>query len=91
MTTLHGHLRYYGTMSEKQIPITQFKAKCLKLLEQVAKSGQPLVITKRGKPLAKVTRVVTERRPLMGSMRGTAEEVGDIVYFDTSADWECLR
>jgi prevent-host-death family protein len=77
-------------MVEQQIPITQFKAKCLKLLDQVSKSGKPLVITKRGKPLAKVTRAVAERRPLMGSMRGTAEVVGDIVYFD-SGDWECNR
>ena len=78
-------------MPAKQIPITQFKAQCLSLLEQVSKSGQPLVITKRGKPLAQVTRAVAKRRPLMGSMRGTAEEVGDIVYFDTSDEWECLR
>ena len=78
-------------MPAKQIPITQFKAQCLSLLEQVSKSGQTLVITKRGKPLAQVTRAVGKVRPLMGGMRGTAEEVGDIVYFDTSADWECLR
>ena len=38
-------------MPAKQIPVTQFKAQCLSLLEQVSKSGQPLVITKRGKPL----------------------------------------
>jgi prevent-host-death family protein len=78
-------------MPAKQIPITQFKAQCLSLLEQVSKSGRPLVITKRGKPLAQVTRAVPEKRSLMGGMRGTAEVVGDIVYFDTSADWECLR
>ena len=78
-------------MSGKQIPVTQFKARCLKLLDQVSKSGQPLVITNRGKPLARVTRAVTERRPLMGGMRGTAEVVGDIVYFDTSDDWESNR
>jgi prevent-host-death family protein len=78
-------------MSAKEIPITQFKAKCLGLLDQVAKSGQPLVITKRGKPLAKVTKAVADKRPLMGRMAGTAVEVGDIVYFDTSEDWECLR
>jgi prevent-host-death family protein len=78
-------------MPAKQIPITQFKAQCLSLLEQVSKSGQPLVITKRGKPLAQVTRAVEKRRPLMGRMRGTSEEVGDIVYFDTSGDWECNR
>ena len=78
-------------MGARQIPVTQFKAQCLRLLDQVSKSGQPLVITKRGKPLAQVTRAVDKKRPLMGSMRGTAEEVGDIVYFDTSKDWECLR
>jgi prevent-host-death family protein len=78
-------------MAEQQIPITQFKAHCLKLLDQVSKSGPPLVITKRGKPLAQVTRAVVKTRPLMGRMRGTSEEVGDIVYFDTSADWECNR
>ena len=76
-------------MPAKQIPITQFKAQCLSLLEQVSRSGRPLVITKRGKPLARVTRAVPEKRSLMGSMRGTAEVVGDIVYFDTSDDWEC--
>lgn len=78
-------------MTEKQIPVTQFKTHCLRLLDQVSKSGQPLVITKRGKPLAKVTRAILSPSPLMGRMKGTAVEVGDIVYFDTSEDWECLR
>ena len=78
-------------MPAKQIPITQFKAQCLSLLEQVSKSGRPLVITKRGRPLAQVTRAVEKKRPLMGRMQGTSEEVGDIVYFDTSGDWECNR
>ena len=78
-------------MGEKQIPVTQFKAQCLRLLDDISKSGRPLVVTKRGKPLARVTRAAAKTRPLMGRMRGTAEEVGDIVYFDTSADWECLR
>jgi len=78
-------------MPAKQIPITQFKAQCLSLLEQVSKSGRPLVITKRGKPLAQVTRAVVKTHSLMGGMRGTSEEVGDIVYFDTSDEWECNR
>ncbi len=84
-------LRYSVSVSGKTIPVTEFKAKCLRLLEQVSKSGEPLVITKRGKPLARVTRAAAQTRPLMGRMRGTAEEVGDIVYFDTSGDWECNR
>jgi len=38
----------------KQLPAGQFKAKCLALLDEVAQTGQELVVTKRGKPVAKV-------------------------------------
>ena len=39
---------------ERTISASQFKAKCLALLDDVAESGQSLVITKRGKPVARV-------------------------------------
>jgi prevent-host-death family protein len=42
------------TLKDKTIPITLFKARCLKLLDMVAKSGVPLLVTKRGKPLVRV-------------------------------------
>jgi prevent-host-death family protein len=35
----------------KSIAVTEFKAQCIALLEAVARTGQPLVVTKRGKPL----------------------------------------
>ncbi|MBV9947253.1 MAG: type II toxin-antitoxin system Phd/YefM family antitoxin [Myxococcales bacterium] len=38
----------------KSIAVTEFKARCLSLLEDVARTGEPLVVTKRGKPLARV-------------------------------------
>jgi prevent-host-death family protein len=38
----------------KSIAVTEFKAQCLALLEEVARTGQPLVVTKRGKALARV-------------------------------------
>jgi prevent-host-death family protein len=38
----------------KSIAVTEFKAQCLALLEDVARTGEPLVVTKRGKPLARV-------------------------------------
>lgn len=44
----------------KTITATEFKAKCLQLLDEVQRSGQDLVISKRGKPVA---RVVAERQP----------------------------
>ncbi len=37
-----------------EIPAGEFKAKCLKLMDQVRESGKEIVITKRGKPVAKL-------------------------------------
>ena len=77
-------------MRKREISATEFRAKCLGLLDEVA-SGASFVITKRGKPVAIVILAVERRRPLMGGMVGTAKAVGDIVHFDTSELWECLR
>lgn len=64
-----------------EIPAGEFKAKCLKLMEKVARSREPIVITKRGKAVAKLVPVDEPgpRRPLFGYMAGTAEIRGDIV------------
>lgn len=59
----------------------EFKAKCLKLIDEVAASHQPLVITKRGKPVARVV-PIEPQAPLpdmFGYMKGTGEIVGDII------------
>lgn len=56
---------------QTQIPAGEFKAHCLQLMDEVAATGQSLVITKRGKPVAKLVPlepVVRERSP--GSARG---------------------
>ena len=39
---------------DRKISASQFKAQCLALLDEVAETGQPLVVTKRGKPVARV-------------------------------------
>lgn len=62
------------------INAAQFKAKCLKLIDDVAATRKPLVITKRGKPLAKLVPIEVETLPpLFGYMKGTVEILGDIV------------
>jgi prevent-host-death family protein len=62
------------------IPISEFKAKCLGLIEQVNKTRQPLRITRHGRPVAEVVPVGPERtRKFVGDMVGTAKIVGDIV------------
>lgn len=62
------------------ISAAEFKAKCLKLLDQVASTHEPLVITKRGKPVAKLVPIQEEAPvPLFGYMKGTGQILGDIV------------
>jgi prevent-host-death family protein len=58
----------------------EFKAKCLKLLDEVAATHQPLVITKRGRPVARVVPIEDDTaQSLFGYMKGTGEILGDIV------------
>ena len=62
------------------ISAAEFKAKCLKLLDEVAATGKPLVVTKRGKPVARV--VPVEQRgpePLFGFLKATVVFHGDVV------------
>jgi prevent-host-death family protein len=77
-------------MTERQISATEFKAKCLSLLDEVAANGHTLLITKRGKPVARVSKAVLPFRSMRDSMKGQAQEVGNIVY-NTSGDWEMER
>jgi len=76
-------------MSARQIPVTQFKAQCLRLLDQVSKSGQPLVITKRGKPVARLVPFHTESKSLIGSLVGKIKIKGN--FASTGAGWDAER
>ncbi len=61
----------------KKIPAGEFKAKCLALLDEVAESRVPLLVTKRGTPIAQVVPLAASRAPaptLLGSVRYTSEE-----------------
>ncbi|HWZ42693.1 MAG TPA: type II toxin-antitoxin system Phd/YefM family antitoxin [Candidatus Saccharimonadales bacterium] len=64
----------------QEIAISEFKAKCLALLDEVSKTKKSIRITRRGKPIAEVvpTAPVSKRRKL-GAMAGTVKILGDIV------------
>ena len=78
------------------IPISKFKATCLALLKRVQKTGQPILITRRGEPIAQVgpPPPLVNRGDWLGCMKGTARIVGDIVSPDPedeklwTYDWE---
>ena len=65
----------------QEVAISEFKAKCLALLEQVRKTKKPLRITRRGKPVAEIVppNPTAESGSWVGSMAGTFKIVGDIV------------
>ncbi len=71
-------------MKEETIGAAEFKARCLSLLDRVSKTGRPLTITKRGRPVARLSPAKpSSPRPLKGSIL----EQGDLVS-PIEADWE---
>ena len=75
-------------MKETILAASELKAKCLRLLDQVEKDGENIVITKRGRPVAKVVPISLQKRSLRGSWKGLVKIKGDIVHFDSGEDWE---
>ncbi len=78
----------------QEIAISEFKAKCLAVLEQVRATKKPIRITRFGKPVAEVipTTAVEDRAAWIGSMKRTMKITGDIVSPATDEDeWEVLR
>ena len=62
------------------IPAGEFKAKCLALLDRVARTGETIVVTKHGKPVAELRpHRAPPARSLIGLHKGLIEISGDIV------------
>jgi prevent-host-death family protein len=69
---------------QKTMPAAEFKAKCLKILDELEAEG--IVITKRGRPVARVIPAVeADNKKLIGSMKGKIEIHGDL--FSTGMKW----
>jgi prevent-host-death family protein len=61
------------------VSATEFKARCLELMDRVAATGNPLVITKRGRPVARLVAVERQRPSVVGALRGHIRITGDIL------------
>ena len=74
------------------IQASQFKAKCLALMDQVARTGETIVVTKNGKPIAELRPHRPPRaKSLIGLHRGKVEIRGDIVSPLGARMWEATR
>jgi prevent-host-death family protein len=76
----YGHYLWFNT-SVKEVAISEFKAKCLALLEQVRQTKKPLRVTRFGKPVAEIMPPSPDegQKSWIGSMKDTMDIVGDIV------------
>jgi prevent-host-death family protein len=78
----------------RQIAISEFKAKCISLLDQVQKTRNPIRVTRFGKPVAEIVPASPEagHGDWIGSMKDTMKILGDIVSpANDEKDWEVLR
>lgn len=62
----------------KTIPAARFKARCLKIMDEVKTRREPVVITKKGKPVARLVPVDDPGREVFGCLAGELEIAGDI-------------
>jgi prevent-host-death family protein len=74
-----------------QVAISEFKAKCIQMIKSAAENDQELLVTLRGKPLAKVTGIPTVRQRMLGGQRdAVAADLPDaeLMASDFENDWE---
>ena len=82
MDTRGGTSGYTRTMKA-----SEFKAKCLQLMDEVADSGGEVVITKNGKPVSRLVPYRERPKSFFGADRGRMKIVGDIIS-PIDVEWE---
>jgi len=74
------------------IQASEFKAKCLALMDQVARTGKTIIVTKNGKPIVELHPHRPPRaKSLIGLDKGKIEIIGDIVTPLGPKDWNALK
>ena len=76
----------------RSIPAARFKARCLKIMDEVKDRRETVLITKKGKPVARLVPVEESVRDVFGCLAGELEICGDILApVVTASAWESSR
>ena len=81
-------------MNENLIGSADFKANCLKIIDQISKDKQPVTITKRGNPVARLSPIDHRggRGPIIGAMKGSVLRYDDpFAPAADPSDWNAGR
>ena len=82
----------YEEVVMEEIAISKFKATCLRLLDSVKKTGRPLLVTRKGEPIALVMPPPPKSKTWLGSMKDTIKITGDIISPALEEEeWEVLQ
>jgi len=75
----------------RQIAAAAFKSRCLRLMDEVNEGREPLVVTKKGRPVVQVVPVGEPSRNVFGCLTGRIEIVGDLLApVAEPGDWSAL-
>jgi prevent-host-death family protein len=77
-------------LTSSTVGATEFKARCLELMDKVARTRRPLTVTKRGKPVVRVVPAAIEPTKLFGALKGAVVGSPDLMS-PTGEIWEAER
>ena len=63
----------------RTVKASEFRAKCHKIMDEVAATGEPVVITKYGVPVAQLVPAVQKPKTLFGALKGSILYMGDVI------------
>ena len=73
----------------RTIKASEFKAKCLKIMEEVAATGETVIITKNGVPITELVPARRRLETLFGALKDSVSIKGDIIA-PVDAEWEAV-
>ena len=74
----------------RTIKASEFKAKCLKIMDEVAETGEAVLITKNGVPVAQLIPAIKRPETLFGALKGSMTLVGDIIS-PVEVEWDAVE
>ena len=77
-------------MKGRTVGAAEFKANCLKIMDEVQRTREPVVVTKRGRPMVRLVPAEVARPRLFGCMKGTVTILGDIVE-PIDVEWNAMK
>ncbi len=73
----------------RTVKASEFKAKCLQLMDEVAETGEAILITKNGVPISRLEPVKRKPKTLFGALKGSVSIKGDIIA-PIDIQWDAL-